>query len=145
MLAAKIFAVWLVIIAVEFVHGIVRTLLIVPHLGDFPARQVGVFTGSILILLIAYLFVPWIGAENTSTLILAGLVWLLLTVGFELGFGRLVLGRSWESLRSDYNLFRGGLLPLGLLVLSSSPLIATALRRRKKSLTKTVDASALKN
>ena len=33
--------VWVVIIAVETVHGILRTLLLVPLVGDFPARSVG--------------------------------------------------------------------------------------------------------
>jgi len=51
-----------------------------------------------------------------------------LTVLFELGFGHFVFGRSWESLGSDFDVLHGGLLPLGLLILTLSPLIATRLR-----------------
>jgi hypothetical protein len=50
--------VWLVLIAAEFVHGTLRTIFLVPVVGDFRSRQIGVFTGSALILTVAYLMVP---------------------------------------------------------------------------------------
>jgi hypothetical protein len=43
------FAVWLNFIGVETVHGILRTLLLVPWVGGFTARQVAVFPRSALI------------------------------------------------------------------------------------------------
>jgi hypothetical protein len=46
-------AVWWCIIIVETLHGIVRTMFLAPAFGDFEARQVAVFTGSFLILLVA--------------------------------------------------------------------------------------------
>jgi hypothetical protein len=57
-----------------------------------------------------------------------GVLWLVLTVAFELGFGHFVFGRTWESLRADYNVPRGELLPFGLVVLALSPLIAARMR-----------------
>ena len=44
--------VWL-IIAAEILHGIVRSILLVPHVGLFRSNQIGVFTGSAIILVIA--------------------------------------------------------------------------------------------
>jgi hypothetical protein len=125
-------AVWLVLIAVEFVHGTLRTLYLAPQVGDFHARQISVFTGSFLIVLVAYLLVPWIHAGNTRSLILVGFLWLTLTVLFELGFGHFIFGRSWENLGSDFDILHGGLLPLGLGVLMFSPLIAARLRVSRK-------------
>ena len=55
LLAARAFAVWLLLITAEVVHGIVRTLVLTPVVGDFRARQLGVFTGSLLILRITAL------------------------------------------------------------------------------------------
>ena len=52
-------AVWLIIMAVEMVHGIARTLWLAPIVGDFRARQIAVFTGSALILAVAVLFIRW--------------------------------------------------------------------------------------
>src|SRR5579885_1515069 len=88
-------AVWCVLIGVEVVHGTLRTLLLAPHIGDLPARQIGVFTGSALNLLVAYVFVRWMGARRSSDLLMVGLLWLILTLLFELSFGRLVVGVSW--------------------------------------------------
>jgi hypothetical protein len=56
-------------------------------------------------------------------------VWVVLTVVFEVTFGRLVMRSSWQRLRSDYDLAHGGLLPLGLVALAGSPLVAARLRR----------------
>jgi hypothetical protein len=46
------------LIAVEFVHGILRAIFLVPVVGDFRARRIGVFIGSGLILLVACIFRP---------------------------------------------------------------------------------------
>lgn len=121
-------AVWLILIAVEFVHGILRAIFLVPVVGDFPARQIGVATGSVLILLVAYLFVDWLNAPNKKSLFGIGLLWLILTVAFEFGFGHFVFGRSWAGLAEDYDLRRGGMLLLGMIVLGLSPWIASRMR-----------------
>jgi len=88
------FLIWLIIIVVETVHGILRGLLLVQVLGDFFARQVSVFTGSLLIFSVAYVFIHWIRAENKQQLLFVGRLWVLLTVIFELALGRLVFNLS---------------------------------------------------
>jgi hypothetical protein len=121
-------AVWLIIMCAEFIHGILRTVLLVPQVGDFQARQIAVFSGSILILIIACLFVRWMRADTIRALASIGFVWLLMTLLFELGFGRFVLHLPWQRLLEDYNVARGGLLPFGMIFLTFSPLIAARLR-----------------
>jgi len=121
-------AIWLVLICAEVLHGIARAALLVPYVGESTSSQIGVFTGSIIILVIALIFVRWIGATRPAQLLIVGLVWLGLTVTFEVLFGRFVVGLSWERLAADYNVLEGGLMPLGLLVLLLSPLIAGRMR-----------------
>jgi len=104
-MANRAVAVWLVLMGVEFVHGAVRTIFLAPRVGDFLARQIGVFSGSFLIVLVAYLLVPWIHAEHTKSLLCVGLLWLTLTVLFELGFGHFVFGRSekaWDRISMSF-------------------------------------------
>jgi hypothetical protein len=120
-------AVWLVIIASETLHGIARTLWVQPLLGDMRARQIAVFTGSVLILTIAVLFIGWIGATTRRELLVIGLAWLGLTLAFEISLGRL-LGASWERILSDYDPRRGGLLLIGMAVLTLAPLLAARIR-----------------
>lgn len=122
--------VWLVIIAVETVHGILRTLLLVPLVGDFPARRLSVFTGSLLIFGVAYVFIRWVEAETQLRLFAVGLLWVVLTVLFEIGLGRYVLGLTWDRIAEDYNVTRGGLLGFGLMFLAAAPTLAAKMRQR---------------
>ncbi len=122
---------WSVLICAEMIHGILRAVMLVPLVGEFRSNQIGVFTGSAIILVIAYLTIRWIGAIRTHELLLVGLIWLILTVAFEILFGRYVVGLTWERIAADYNLLNGGMMPLGLLALFFSPLIASRLRGRR--------------
>jgi hypothetical protein len=121
-------AVWFVIILAETLHGVARTILLEPQVGDLRARQITTFTGAAIILTIALIFIRWIRARSVAQLIGVGLLWLGLTVLFELLLGRYVLGYSWDRLAADYRPREGGLMPIGLLILTLAPLLAAKLR-----------------
>ena len=123
--------VWFVISAVEVVHGAVRLLTLEPLVGAFAARQIGVLSGSILVLVVAFLFRRWIGAANHAECLVVGGIWVLLTIGFEVFLGRALMHASWSRILSDYDLLNGGLMPVGLLVILFAPLI---IRPRKHGL-----------
>lgn len=124
---ARATAIWLLIIGAESVNGVFRTMLIMPLIGDLAARQLGVLTGSLIILLIALLTCWWLAAWTSRAQLAVGIYWVVLTVGFEIALGR-VLGYSWERIASDYNIAEGALLPLGLVVMVLAPLIAVRVR-----------------
>jgi len=130
-IAIRSLAIWLLIICAEIIHGILRAILFVPLVGEFRSNQIGVFTGSAIILAIAYFTIRWIGAQRTSELLAVGFVWLLLTVAFEVLFGRFVVRLTWEELLAGYNITKGGVMPLGLLILLFSPMIASKLREKR--------------
>lgn len=119
--------VWLVIIGAEILHGTARVILLQPLIGDFRARQLGVFTGILIILAISYLFIGWLRAANNWQLLCVGLLWLGLTAAFEISLGRL-LNLSWERIFSDYDIANGGLMGFGLLFLVFAPLIAAKIK-----------------
>ena len=125
---ARAIAVWLLIITVESVHGVLRVLLLQPLVGDFRARQVSVFIASALILAIACACAPWLDARSTRARTGVGLLWVVLTVAFEIGLGRGAMNASWERILSDYDLPHGGLMLFGLAFLALSPWLAARLR-----------------
>ncbi len=125
----KAFSVWLLIIVIESVHGVLRNVLLAPAIGDFEARQAGVFIGSALILLVAWLMAPWLNLSGRAQFAGAGLLWVGLTLLFEFSLGY-AMGLSWERMTSDYDLSRGGLLPLGLIVMAFAPYAGARLRAR---------------
>jgi hypothetical protein len=116
------------LVATEVAHGVARTVWLAPVVGDFRARQIAVFSGSLLVLTIVSLTIRWMQVPTTRLLVAIGLLWVLLTVGFEIGFGRVVMDLSWTRLTSDYDLLEGGLLPIGLLVMALSPWLAARIR-----------------
>lgn len=129
MLLLRAFLVWLLIIAVETVHGILRGFLLVPLVGELPARQIGVPIGSLLIFIVACLCVRWVAARTKLQLLGVGLLWAVLTILIEIGLGRLVLGLPWGRITEDYDPTRGGFLGLGLLFMAVSPLLAARTNR----------------
>ncbi len=122
------FVVWLVFIVAESLNGTIRNFLLVPSLGDLLAHQISFCTGSVLVLLIAIAFVRWLHTSRVSQLLGVGVLWLLLTVAFELALGRFILGYSWERIAADYNLLQGGLMPIGLVLLTLAPVVAAKIR-----------------
>lgn len=128
-IAVRGVAVWFVLMGAEFVHGIARAIWLVPFVGDFQSRQIGVFTGTIINLTLAALFIGWIHPTRAADVVAVGIMWFILTLLFEITFGRLILHASWERIGSDYDLAHGGLLPIGLVMLTLAPLITAKVQR----------------
>ncbi len=128
MVFLKAFVIWLTFIIAESMNGVVRELWLVSLLGDMRAHQVSFVIGSMLVLAIAILLIHWLNVSRTSHLIQIGLLWLVLTLGFEVSLGHFILGYSWNQIAADYNLLQGGLMPFGLALLAFAPLIAAKLR-----------------
>jgi hypothetical protein len=126
----RVIAAWVAIMLVETVHGILRTLLVAPVVGDFRARQIAVFTESMLILGVAWLTRRSIAAPTRREQLVVGLVWTGCTVLFEIALGRL-LGLGWGRMLEDYNLAKGGLMPLGLVILTLAPMIAATIEAKR--------------
>jgi len=112
--------VWLTLVAVETIHGVTRRLFLEPQLGDLHARQVSVFTGAVLIALVFWFTLPWLGPQPLRRWWTFGGGWLALTLAFEIGLGG-ATGMSWDRIASDFDPRRGGLLAFGMLVILVAP------------------------
>jgi hypothetical protein len=117
--------IWLTLIAVESVHGVMRRLFLEPRLGDLPARQAGVVIGSVLIILVFWFTLKWLGPQPGRRWWEMGLLWLTLTLAFEISLG-LATGLSWDRIASDFDPRRGGFLGLGMLVILVAPRVLAA-------------------
>ena len=121
--------VWLIMMLAETVHGILRAFFLVPMVGDRASRQIGVPVGSLLILILAFLFAKWIQAKSFKAQLGIGLFWVFLTVLFEILVGRLVPDLPWSRIVEDYDLTNGGFMILGLFVMAFSLTIAEKLHQ----------------
>jgi hypothetical protein len=121
--------VWVILIIAEIIHGILRRMFILPVVGMVVGSQVGVYIGSALIMTIVYCASPYLHFQTARQRLNVGLLWLVLTLIFEFSFGYFVAGSSLESILLDYNLFAGGLLPFGMLILAFSPFFASRIEK----------------
>jgi hypothetical protein len=125
-------AVWCVIAAAETIHGVLREILLAPIVGGSTARQVAVGTGSVLVCAIAWVFSRWMGGRARGELLIIGMLWVTLTMAFEVGLGR-ALGYSWARIAADYDVGSGGLMPIGLVVMLLAPLAAARVREATRA------------
>lgn len=125
-------AVWLLIAALETVHGIVRGLWLVPALGEAAAQRLGFAIGSALVILVAWATSRWLGAATRAAQWQAGLLWLLLMPGFELAVGR-ARGFGWARIAAEFDPRQGGLMLFGLLLMFLAPRLGVWLRERHRA------------
>ncbi len=98
---------WFPMVAIAILNAAVREWGYAKRLSEPAAHQVS--TLSALVLLGVYMAVVirvWRPA-SAGQCIAVGLVWLVLTVGFEFVFGHYGAGHSWSRLLHDYNVFAG--------------------------------------
>ena len=124
----RAFLIWIAIAAAEIFQGILRVRFLNRRVGDHRARQIAVFTGSVIILVIAWFAVHWIDATTITRLLIVGSLWLALMLSLDVFFGRLVFHASWNRIAADFDPRRGGFLGFGMLVLFFAPLIVATVR-----------------
>ncbi len=110
------------------VHGIARAKFLAPKVGDFRSRQIGVFSGSILILGYSWCVFPWLSLHSSKESLQVGALWFFCMILFEFTVGHFFFHFPWKWLFNDFNLFKGRLLAIGMLVLAFSPWLSGWLR-----------------
>lgn len=94
----------MLIIAV--VNGAARDLWYKKNTGELLGHQISTISLIILFGFYIYLVIDKLPPDTEKQAMFIGLLWLILTLIFEFGFG-LIRGNSWQKLLSDYNIFKG--------------------------------------
>jgi hypothetical protein len=124
-------AVWLLVAALETLHGIVRGLWLEPTLGAVAAQRLGFAVGSALVVAVAWSTSRWLDAATLAAQLQAGLLWLLLMLGFELAIGR-ARGFGWARIAAEFDPRQGGFMLFGLLLMLLAPMLGAWLRGRRR-------------
>ena len=129
---AKPVAAWLLILLLAVLNGGLRESVLVPALGLPAAYMLSGILLSACVLTVAIALAGWMKLGDARRSLAVGLLWFLLTVAFEFGFGRLVQDRSWSQMLDAYTFRDGNIWPLVLLVTFLAPLVAAVVRRRAR-------------
>lgn len=126
-LLVKGVAVWGVILVLAFANAGLREVILIPRFGNVRSLTASGVILSLLVLLVAYVSLPWMGAIRTRELLTIGLSWFALTLVFDLLLGR-AQGERLRQQLDAYLFKRGNLWPVVLLVTASAPYLAAKLR-----------------
>ena len=119
--------VWLIIMAAETAHGILRGLFLVPRVGEVLSSRIGWPVGMVIVLGIAALMARWVGFRDTPSLLRLGVLWAILTFLFEVAIG-VLRGLDGPAIWAAINPLAGGLMVYSLAVMLVAPLAAARLR-----------------
>lgn len=126
-LLLRAFSVWLLILLLAIANGALREAILVPTLGDPAGLALSGILLSVLIIVAAYVALPWLNAYRKPQLLGIGVGWLALTVVFEFCLG-LWQGKPWSVILDAYTFEAGNLWPLVLVVTAAAPWLAVRLR-----------------
>jgi hypothetical protein len=99
---------WFPMLVLAIINGLIRELLLRKFVGKLRAHQLSTVTLIIFFAVYIWFIMKRFPPASGTMAILVGLVWVLMTLCFEFGFGR-YRGNSWATLLEDYNLFKGRL------------------------------------
>jgi hypothetical protein len=114
--------IWLGILVLASLNGAVRDLLLAPRLGDPIARAISTVVLCMLVLLVTWLTIRWIGPRNSRQAWVIGVLWLILTLAFEFLAGHYLFHKPWATLLADYDVSKGRIWLLVLIVTLLAPL-----------------------
>ncbi len=120
---------WVPMVLIAILNGAVREVWYGKSLGELRAHQLSTLIGAVLLgLYIWGISRLWPLASGHQALAV-GVLWLVLTVGFEFLFGHYVVGHPWTRLFHDYDLLAGRVWSLLLLWVTVAPYLFYRLGR----------------
>jgi len=120
--------IWFVIALLAIANGLFRESVLVPNFGQSMALPVSGMLLSLIVFIVTYLSFPLFGKHNTTAYFLIGLQWVLMTLMFEFLFGHYVMGKSWSDIMEVFNITRGNLFSIVLIISLFSPLLVAKIK-----------------
>src|SRR3569832_2290628 len=115
---------WLVILCLAVANGALREAVLFFVLGCFCGLILSGVLLSVLIAVVAYVFMRLVPRVTVSNAIQIGALWLFLTLAFEFGLGRFIQHKSWAQLFEAYTFKEGNIWPIVLAVTLLAPALA---------------------
>jgi hypothetical protein len=123
----KSVGIWLLIVIAAIINGAIREKLLIPLIGSDVSIPLSGITLSVLVLIITYFTITFLGELKARVYVFIGLFWIILTVAFEYLFGHYVIGKTWYEINQIFSLRQGNLFIVALIVTASSPWVAAKL------------------
>jgi hypothetical protein len=114
---------WLVLAIVAIANGVIRQTTYGKVVPELAAHQISTIVAILTTGAVVWGLSRIWPLDSSSQAWTIGILWLLLTIVFEFGFGHFVAGHSWARLLADYNLLNGRVWLLFLIWVAVMPLV----------------------
>lgn len=114
-------AVWLLLLIVAVLNGAARQAVLIPRFGEQTGHVISTLILTLAIFAVGWLLFPWLSISTHSEAWLVGGLWLTLTVAFEFLAGHFLFKAPWSKLLADYDVMRGRIWLLVLIVTALTP------------------------
>jgi hypothetical protein len=121
----KIILFFILVASSETLNGIARTVFLNKQFGIQQAKRLSLISALILCLLICYVYVPWLNIRTDKGLLFLGISLSLFMITFDIVLGRFVMKARWKTILDDFDLRKGNLLGIGVIVMAFCPLLAS--------------------
>lgn len=112
---------WFLLAVVTIINGVLREGTFGKSVSDLAAHQISTLTAIVFTGIVVWLFHRAWPLETANQAWTIGLLWFVMTILFEFGFGHFVAGHSFSRLFADYKLFQGRVWVLFLVWLAVMP------------------------
>ena len=124
----KSILIWLSIIPLAILNGAFREVFLTPRLGESFAQPISGAILLLLIFLVSFIFIPRIGKGIPKIYWKIGILWVALTIVFEIGLG-LAMGNTLAELLKAYDVTTGNLWLLVVLLTGVVPWLVAKIKR----------------
>ena len=122
--------VWAGIAVIAVLNGGFREGVLIPRMGELAGRAASTVLLAAAVLAAAVLTINWIAPAASRDAWRIGVLWLGMTLAFEFLAGHYLFRVPWREITADYNVLRGRIWVLVLIVTLVAPAAAAALRGR---------------
>lgn len=112
---------WLPMLVIAIANGAFRQLTFAKVMPEVHAHQLSTVTGSVLIGVFIWFVIGTWPPSSAGQAPLIGVIWLVLTVGFELFMGLVLTHKSLSQVLHDYNILEDRVWVLFLIELGIQP------------------------
>jgi hypothetical protein len=112
---------WFPMVVIAIANGVLRDAGYGRHMRELRAHQLSTLSGVLLFGIYIGAVMRFLPPASAGQAVAIGLVWLLMTLLFEFGFGHYVAGHSWRKLCQDFNMSKGRVWPVILVWVAVAP------------------------
>lgn len=118
----KIILGFILIAFIETLNGIFRIKVLNKSFTKKLSKFISFILGSILIFLINLFYIPILSISSQEEAFFIGFTWALLMILYDVFVGKFMFKMSWENIADDFDILKGNLLSLGIILIVFMPI-----------------------